>query len=166
MPEPRRRELADAYRIRLRAFFDHHESPFETIESTRSAWVDVCSRHEIASGLDFTADDPRPALRVPSPLPKPSKPIVEMSREEHGAFMLATWDAMGRNFYLPRTQVPVVVTSEDLDNIVCEIEAGRSWGSACSDVPRTHEHHAKWDAIAKDLAEIHARGGKVELDCD
>ena len=166
MPEPRRGEPADEYRVRLREFIDFHASPFETIESSRRSWVDICSRHEVVSGLDFTPDDPRPAARVPSPLPEPSKPIVEMSREEHDAFAWETWCAMGRKFYEPRTQVPVVVTSADLDNMLVEICGGMSWGSARSGVPRTHEHHSAWKQLADDIAEIHALGGTVELDCD
>jgi hypothetical protein len=50
MPEPRRGEPADEYRVRLREFMDFHENRFETIESSRRSWVDICSRHEVASG--------------------------------------------------------------------------------------------------------------------
>ena len=98
MPEPHLGELAAQYRVRLREFFDFHERRDQTVESSRRSWVDICLRHEVASGLDFTADDPRPAVRVPSMLPKPPKPISTMTNEERAAYRCETWLAMGQHF--------------------------------------------------------------------
>ncbi|MEQ1700652.1 MAG: hypothetical protein ABMA25_11095 [Ilumatobacteraceae bacterium] len=164
MPEPFRGEPADEYRARLREFIDYHARPGETIESARRQWVQICSRHEVASGPDFTADDPRPSLHVPSRLPKPWKPLAEMTRAEHDRFMWEKWCAMGKTFDRPPVADPAApVTSEDLNRMTVEVSMGGTWGAFGTRVPDTVQHHAAWIAIGAQIAEIRRAGLTVDV---
>ncbi len=55
------------------------------------------------------------------------------------------------------------MTTDDLIRIQLEVISGQAWGHPATKVPQTPENHAKWDTIARENAEIVARGGIPEI---
>lgn len=55
-----------------------------------------------------------------------------------------------------------MVPSDDLERMTVEITLGWSWGDPRSRVPNTPEHRQAWDRLARQVADIAARGNIVE----
>ena len=59
-----------------------------------------------------------------------------------------------------------MVPVEDLERMTIEITLGWSWGDPRTRVPDTPEHREKWERLAKQVADITARGYIVDLPGD
>ena len=79
-----------------------------------------------------------------------------------GSLYMQELDAHFSNLQEGKDMVPV----EDLERMTIEITLGWEWGDPRSRVPNTPEHREKWARLAKQVADITARGRIVDLPGD
>jgi len=59
-----------------------------------------------------------------------------------------------------------MVTVEELNRMTVEITLGWPWQDPRTEIPNTSEHHAKWQRLESQIAEIKRRGRTVEIPSD